>query len=340
MDLKKFKLGVGPMSSEIVNLCLEYSKVHNFPMMIIASRNQVDAYSGYAFKTTDLVSFVKNNENYDSSRILICRDHCGPYFSDADKDLKLQKALDRCLETVKADVSAGFDLLHIDVSRVEDSEQEKTARTLIDYALDLRPSIVFEFGSEDNTGEGLARSLSRLRRQLKFTENYKDSIKFFVSQTGSLTKHKQVGNFSVETNAKVSEAIHSVGLLFKEHNADYIKASEVRLRKQAGVDAINIAPQLGAVQSKVITELGPKVGQIYTDFVSYVLDQGYWKKWVTDDVKDDLTKFVASAHYCFNSQKGKKLITEIRSKNLPFDEMLREQLFKELDEYRLGYQDD
>jgi hypothetical protein len=271
---------------------------------------------------------------------LICRDHCGPYFSDADKDLNLRKSLDRCLETVKADASSGFDLLHIDVSRVEDDEQEKVARTLLDYALDLKPSVIFEFGSEDNTGEGLARSLSRLRRQLKFTENYKDSIKFFVSQTGSLTKHKQVGKFNVATNTKIAEAIHSAGLLFKEHNADYITAEEVKLRKQAGVDAINIAPQLGAIQSRVLTQLGDKAGATYTEFVDYVLEQGFWKKWVTEDVTDNQTKFIASAHYCFNSQLGKKLLAEIRSKSLPFDEMLREQLFKELDEYRLGYQND
>jgi D-tagatose-1,6-bisphosphate aldolase subunit GatZ/KbaZ len=340
MDLNKFKLGVGPMSSDIVELCLEYSKTYEFPIMIIASRNQVDAYSGYAFTTPGLISFVKNSDNYDPSRVLICRDHCGPYFSDADKDLNLRKALDKCLETVKADVSSGFDLLHIDVSRVEDAEQEKIARTLLDYALDLKPSIIFEFGSEDNTGEGLARSLSRLRRQLKFVEQYKTSIKFFVSQTGSLTKHKQVGKFNVETNTKVAETIHSAGLLFKEHNADYITADQVKLRQQAGVDAINIAPQLGAIQSSVLTQLGDKVGATYTEFVSYVLEQGFWKKWVTEDVTDDKTKFIASAHYCFNSQLGKKLLAEIRSKSLPFDDMLREQLFKELDEYRLGYQND
>lgn len=328
------------MSPEIVSLCLEYSKVNDFPIMIIASRNQVDAYKGYAFTTSELVSYIKNSENYDAKRVLICRDHCGPYFSDADKDLNLRKAVDRCLETVKADVSAGFDLLHIDVSRVEEAEQEKTARTLLDYALDIKPTIVFEFGSEDNTGEGLAKSLSRLRRQLKFTENYKGSIKFFVSQTGSLTKHKQVGSFNVETNTKVAEAIHAAGLLFKEHNADYILADEVKLRKQAGVDAINIAPQLGAIQSRVIQELGPQVKESYEDFVNYVLEQGYWKKWVTDDVTDDATRFVVSAHYCFNSSKGRKLISELRSKNLPFDERLKEELFKELDEYRLGYQND
>lgn len=340
MDLNKFKLGVGPMSPEVVNLCLEYSKIHDFPIMIIASRNQVDAYGGYAFSTPDLVSYIKSNEHYNANRVLICRDHCGPYFSDADKDLNLRKALDRCLETVRADVSSGFDLLHIDVSRVEDSEQEKTARTLLDYALDLKPTIIFEFGSEDNTGEGLTRSLSRLRRQLKFTESYKDSIKFFVSQTGSLTKHKQIGSFNVETNSKVAEAIHSAGLLFKEHNADYILADEVKLRKQAGVDAINIAPQLGAIQSRVLQQLGPQVDNLYKDFVNYVLTQGYWKKWVTEEVTDDATRFAVSAHYCFNSPKGRALIAELRSKNLPFDNLLKEQLFKELDEYRLGYQND
>ena len=335
--MKQFKLGVGPMSAEIVDLCLEYSKTHDFPIMIIASRNQVDADSGYAFTTPDLVSYVKQNSNYDANRVLICRDHCGPHFSDSDQKTD---ALANCIKTIKADIDSGFDLLHIDVSRVDDAEQEHTAKLLLDYALSLNPNIIFEFGSEDNTGEGLTRSLNRLTKQLKFVSAYENSIKFFVSQTGSLTKHKQVGKFDVSDNTKIAELIHNSRLLFKEHNADYLTADQVNLRKQAGVDAINIAPQLGTIQSKIIRQLGDQLGETYVQFVSYVLEQGYWKKWITDEVTDNETKFEVSAHYCFSSDLGKKLMAKVRSENLPFDALLRQQLFKELDEYRTGYEYD
>ena len=55
MNISKFKLGLGPMSKDIVNLCLEYSKIHDYPIMLIASRNQVDFDSGYAFTTESFV---------------------------------------------------------------------------------------------------------------------------------------------------------------------------------------------------------------------------------------------------------------------------------------------
>jgi fructose/tagatose bisphosphate aldolase len=336
MKISNFKLGLGPMSKDIVNLCLEYSKIHDYPIMLIASRNQVDFDSGYAFTTESFVEYVNNNNFYDPERVLICRDHCGPYFSDLDKNLSLNDAVDRCLKTIETDVKSGFDLIHIDVSRVSQDMQESVATKLFDYALLLNPEIMFEFGSEDNTNIGLDESINNLESQLKFVQKYKDNLKFFVTQTGSLTKHTQVGNFNKLMNIETAKKIHSYELLFKEHNADYILLDEIVLRKITGVDAINIAPQLGSIQSNVMYQVRENVQSKFDQFYNLVISSDYWHRWVTNNDVDDLTKFLVSAHYFFNDPIGIKLLNDLRTNNSIFVDLLRQNIFSVLDEYRIG----
>jgi fructose/tagatose bisphosphate aldolase len=324
------------MSTEIVDLCLEYSAVNNYPIMIIASRNQIDSQSGYVMTNKELSDKVKSNTNYNPSRVLICRDHCGPYFSDADKNLSLDDALARCKQTILGDVEAGFDLIHIDVSRSPTNTQESITQSLFDYALNLNPNLMFEYGSEDNTGENLDGGVDTIRHQIELIKNY-PNVKYIVSQTGSLTRQTQVGSFDVNRNRRIADFIHSAGFLFKEHNADYIVKDEVQKRVQAGVDAINIAPQLGVIQSQILKDLGQAFTKEYTAFYNFVLEQKYWTKWITDDVSDPDVKFLVSAHYFFNSKLCKDLRQKIDESKLPFLNNLRTELFLALDEYRLGF---
>jgi len=46
-----FRLGFGPMSSEVITSIAKYSHEYKEPLMLIASRNQVDAESGYVMTT-------------------------------------------------------------------------------------------------------------------------------------------------------------------------------------------------------------------------------------------------------------------------------------------------
>ena len=336
MNLKKFKLGVGPMSSEIIDLCLEYSKLYEYPLMIIASRNQVDATSGYVCTTSELVNKIKNNIHYDLNRILICRDHCGPYFSDLDQQLTLEDAVKRCIETINSDIDSNFELIHIDVSRIPIDQQESITHKLIEHALSRNPNILFEYGSEDNTGEHLDQTLKNIDRQIQIVSKYTNNLRYIVSQTGSLTKHTQVGNFSVEQNSIIANKISNAGFLFKEHNADYLSIDDAKLRVAANVDALNIAPQLGTIQSSVIADLGKEFSTEYTEFYNYVLASNYWKKWVTKDIVDDDIKFLVTAHYCFNSKQCQSLLEKIQ-KEKPFHETLKSRVFSSLDNYRLGF---
>ena len=337
MDFRKFKLGAGPMSESVVALCLEYSSYHKFPIMFIASRNQADYNSGYAFTTSDLADFIRSNKYYDPDRVLICRDHCGPYFSDADAGLPLADAVASCLKTIEADCNANFDLIHVDVSRIDTDQQFDIAEVLFDHARKLKPEMAFEFGTEDNTGTNLKDSMQKLQQQLEFIEAYKPYVKFVVSQTGSLTKHTQVGKFDPSDNVQIAELIHNRGMLFKEHNADYLSAAEVNLRKTTGVDAINIAPQLGSVQSSVMLEYKHHYPTLYETFYNDVIESGYWKKWVTPDISDNDTRFIASAHYCYGYTSGKLLLDELLN-NIDFTETLKMRLYDALDQYRIGYE--
>ena len=130
IDMKKFKLGVGPMSLESIDIMTNWSKQNATPLMLIASRNQVDSDTGYVCRTSELVERVQKNKTVN---LLVCRDHCGPYFTDLDKGLTVDEAIVRCKDTIDADINNGFDLIHIDVSRIKDNQLHH-AKSLIEYA--------------------------------------------------------------------------------------------------------------------------------------------------------------------------------------------------------------
>jgi tagatose-1,6-bisphosphate aldolase non-catalytic subunit AgaZ/GatZ len=330
MDLSKFKLGIGPMSPDIVNICLEYSKIHDFPIMIIASRNQADATNGYSFTTEKLVNFIKSNVNYDSTRVLICRDHCGPYYGDIDNNLSIDDAIKNCINTIEFDIENGFDLIHVDSSRVPNEKKYTIADELISHILKLNPKILLEFGSEDNLS--VEENINQIYDDIKFSKQYKSNIKFLVGRTGSLTKHTQVGNFSLSNNTKLAEIIHYNGFLFKEHNADYLTSADITLRKQANIDALNIAPQLGVIHAMNLLNLGKSFETEYNIFKKYVLEKEVWKKWITSDIYDEEIKLLVSSHYFLNSQEAKQLLSLINLDQFKLN--LKKEIFSVLDVYR------
>jgi hypothetical protein len=313
--MKTYKLGVGPMSREIIDCINEYGEDNQ--LMVVASRNQVDYNNGYVCSSREL------SELFEDPNILVCRDHCGPYFSDADKKLTLSEALEECKKTITEDIRVGFDLIHIDVSRIEHHQLEY-AKELIEYTLNINPNIMMEFGSENNTGEGLGPSMARIDEQLRFIEQYKSNIKFFVTQTGSFTQHMQMGTFDIDFNTQIAEKIHSHGFKFKEHNADYLSREEVLKRRLVKVDALNIAPQLGAVQTRILKDLA-KDNKEWYEFSKRVIDSNLWTKWLPRDVNNKELAVIVAGHYLFNTIEYKRLMNTIDVNH--FKELLRNTMF-------------
>lgn len=324
--MKQFKLGLGPMSKDIVDVIAEYATEEEYPLMIIASRNQVDFDGGYVCSTAELAEQIKD---YRGEYLLLCRDHCGPYFADSDRGLSVEDAIVRCKKTIAADIAAGFDLIHIDVSRITENQLDY-AKELIDYTLSLNPNIKLEFGSEDNTGIDVASSLARLEPQLEFLQQYRANVVFFVTQTGSLTKNSQAGLFDIERNKQVGEQIRAAGFLFKEHNADYFSLLDIEQRRLAGIDSINIAPQLGKLQTDTLKEFAPI--DLWEKFSNYVYAQNYWQRWVAPGVTDQNIAVSVSGHYCFNSQAYHDIINTIDHDE--FREVLSKRLSDLIEHYQ------
>jgi hypothetical protein len=287
-----FKLGMGPMSYYINEILANYAKKNQRPLMIIASRNQVDSDSGYVMTTRELSNQITPLR---SEYLMLCRDHCGPYFLDAEKSLSARQAVEATKKTIAGDIENGFDLIHIDTSRCEQPYQ--IADELFSFCLLLNPKIRFEFGTEENVG--VAAGIKKYQEDVKFASQF-PNMEFVVAQTGSLTmEDRQVGSFDVAMVRKLVGYAEAAGVKLKEHNADYLSAEQILLRKQAGVHACNIAPQLGVIQTKTVLDLADRYGVDASHFKQTILDSGKWKKWIIDG--NDDVKIAVAGHYCFNS---------------------------------------
>ena len=194
----------------------------------------------------------------------------------------------------------------------------------------MNPNIKLEFGSEDNTGIDVASSLGRLEPQLEFLQQYRDNVVFFVTQTGSLTKDTQTGAFDLERNKQVGEQIRTAGFLFKEHNADYFSLEDIEQRRLAGIDSLNIAPQLGKLQTDTLKEFAPD--DLWAKFSNYVYAQNCWQRWVEPGVVDLDIAVSVSGHYCFNSQEYYDIIDAIDHDE--FREVLAKRLTDLLEHYQ------
>jgi len=297
-----FKLGMGPMSYYINEILANYAKENQRPLMIIASRNQIDSDSGYVMTTREL---SKQIAPLRSEYLMLCRDHCGPYFLDAEKSLSTRQAVEATKKTIAGDIENGFDLIHIDTSRCDQPYQ--IADELFSFCLLLNPKIRFEFGTEENVG--VAAGIKKYQEDVKFASQF-PNMDFVVAQTGSLTmEDRQVGSFDVAMVRKLVGYAETAGVKLKEHNADYLSAEQILLRKQAGVHACNIAPQLGVIQTKTVLDLADRHGIDASHFKQTILDSGKWKKWIIDG--NDDVKIVVAGHYCFNTPSYSSLEHEL-----------------------------
>ena len=118
---------------------------------------------------------------------------------------------------------------------------------------------------------------------------------------------------------------HGSGLLSKEHNGDYLSATEIKARVKLGLDSINIAPEFGVTQTSLILEtLTPEELQMAQTVCKKA---GKYKKWIPEHLSDDppLDLIVkTSGHYCFTSEPFKSRIEPVKLS-------LKERLNKRLD---------
>ena len=277
----KFTLiGIGPMSKICIRAALELGRDNDLPLMLIASRNQVDSDSfGHGYVCSwDQTRFI--NDTYAIAKevgfdglLYFCRDHGGPWQRDEERSAKLdtEKAMELAKKSYMDDMRAGFHLLHIDPTKDPhisgtvplDLVLDRTIE-LIEYLESQRvkenlPEMAYEVGTEETNG-GLTEEsafenfINELVRRLK--EKNLPIPLFVVGQTGTLTRlTENVGHFNYQFARRLSAIAESHGIGIKQHNSDYLRDAILLDHPNLGVTAANVAPEFGVFETRAYLEL-------------------------------------------------------------------------------------
>ena len=314
-------LGIGPMSKNCVQATLELSKEDDYPVMFIASRNQVDADElggGYVngwnqFTYAQAVKEVADEIAYDNQYYL-CRDHGGPWQRDKERNdhLAVDEAMKLGKLSYKTDIEAGFDLLMIDPTKDPfeigkviplDTVIDRTVE-LIDYCEKVRkeaglPEIGYEVGTEETNGgltstEKYETFITRL--EVELTKRGLPMPTFIVGQTGTLTrKTEQVGTFNFKNAYDLAQMAKKYGVGLKEHNGDYLDDVTLLEHIPSEITATNVAPQYGTVETRAYLHLaGVEAKLVQYGLVEeasktrdvllvHAIKSERWRKWMVGD---------------------------------------------------------
>jgi len=305
------KLGLGPMSTEIIEAIFRYSHFHRKQLMMIPSKNQIDHEGGYvnSWTTKQFMDFVRElKAKYEFSDVKVCRDHCGPGFNG-------NFDLEDTYSSIRSDVESGFDLIHIDFAHFKGTMDERleASKKAVELCLSLNPNIALEIGTDENLGVNVTTNeLGDIEKEVDFFLQF-CKPEFYVVQTGSLVKEmNQVGTYNSSFIERVAEALHAKGVKLKEHNADYLTSEEIEKRKGI-VDAVNIAPQLGVIQTSLVLTKCLQYGVDFSKYLDVVYNGGKWKKWLyTNDLSNKMLCCLVSGHYHFCTPEFKEIMEKLK----------------------------
>lgn len=303
------RLGFGPMSSEAIEAIFRYSQRHERELMLVTSKNQIDYAGGYVnnWCTREYSEFLAvMRRQYPGSNVKTCRDHCGPGFNGR---LDIQDTY----RTIEADLEAGFSLIHIDFCHQSEhrTEQMAASRKAIEYCLELDPSTLLEVGTDDTNISTPSASMDELREEVAYFADFCRPV-FYVVNTGALVKEtRQVGVFNKGFAHEAAALIERFGFRLKEHQGDYLSSDDLVQRKGI-VGAMNVAPQLGAVQTSTVLHECLRHGVEADQLVAEVFAKGRWKKWMLEGSLPDPRYCTRIAgHYHFASDTYRRLVDRL-----------------------------
>ena len=346
-NLKVTLLGIGPMSSEVIYAGLELAREFDFPLILIASRNQIDSkeFGGGYVNGWDQKEFSsaidKMAEEVGFKGLLYkCRDHGGPWQRDKEKKEKLSpnEAMDIAKKSFLADMEAGFNLLHIDPTK---DPHRKDTNLIIERTIELVEflenerknrglgEVGYEVGTEDIQGGLTQNSVFRdflIELTTKLKKKNLPMPDFIVGQTGTLVKMTENvwGGSSYKAKELVSIA-QEFGIGFKEHNADYLDKKILEGHPSIGITASNVAPEFGVAQTKAYLKLAEEAGDLrfISSFEEAVVKSNRWQKWLfkedegltvealTNDKKKLRHVTEACGHYVLEEPEIKESISNL-----------------------------
>ena len=321
-------LGIGPMSKTLIKASILLAKEKDFPLIFIASRNQVDSKElggGYVCNWdqkafSNAIKEIANEVGFDGLYYL-CRDHGGPWQRDKERKdhLPEEEAMKLGKQSYIADLENGFDLLHIDPTKdpyvvgkvidvnvvlrrtielIEYVEKERIARKL--------PEISYEVGTEETNGGLTSVESYEFFIQELLKELDKKGLPhpcFIVGQTGTLTRlTENVGHFNAKASKELPDVAKKYEVGLKEHNGDYQDEGILLAHPALGITAMNVAPEYGTVETRAYLKLIELEEMLFVEGIiskksnlkncirKEAVASRRWEKWMTDDTVSKSTE--------------------------------------------------
>jgi hypothetical protein len=310
------------MSQNVVDCVIKHSQQHSIGL--IPSRRQVDFSGGYVngWNTETFSSYVKKK----NSSVLLCRDHGGAEQGQVSDDGNKSFGTD----------AQYLDLIHIDPFRVSETIYQAAEKTadIIEKIFEVNPNIMYEVGTEEAIfkyqPEDLNWMLGYLKIRLRI--EYFNQIKYAVVQSGTrldLATRTNIGNYNNTRLQNFIEIVKNFDLMSKEHNGDYLTDSfDVEVRFASGLDAINIAPEYGQIESEFYLEMCSKDNALFEQLYKICYNSGKWKKWISDVSRVSKSQIIMTCcHYILSD---KSFIDNIKSHFPNADKLIQKRIASKL----------
>ena len=369
-------LGVGPMSVNCVDATIELANDYEVPIMLIASRRQIDAEAfggGYVnnWTTEQFAKYVIDRDK--KGKIFLSRDHGGPWQNTCEivNDLSLRRAMESAKVSYRADIAAGFQIIHIDPSI------DIHGRPSIDEVLDrmfelyefcwnaaqlLHQDVLFEIGTEEQSGStNTQEELDYILNSMQFfcKKNKIVQPTFVVIQNGTrVMETRNVGSFDLPVRVadeippeiqvpKMVEICGNYGVFMKAHNTDYLSDEALEWYPKIGIHAANVAPEYGVAETKAFVSVLENNGllKLSEQFLKIAYESRKWEKWMLKDtVATDRDRSIIAGHYVFSQSDALNLKSEAEKQlslkginlNLYLKDQVKLSILRYLRLFRLG----
>ena len=137
-------------------------------------------------------------------------------------------------------------------------------------------------------------------------------ILYAVIQSGtSLQEDRNTGEYDEIRLKKMIGVCKEFSVLSKEHNGDYLSGIIIKEKFELGLDAINIAPEFGIIETLCILDRITDNTKLCNEVYKLCYESEKWRKWVSDDFDPTLNKkqlIKICCHYIFSNKRFEKIL--------------------------------
>ena len=208
-----------------------------------------------------------------------------------------------------------MDIIHIDPCKDFCYIEKVIAKTAecIEFCDNINKNCLYEVGTEESirkfTPDGLYIFLRELKKRL--SGQLFSKILYAVIQSGtSLEEDRNTGEYDKERLINMIDVCNEFSVLSKEHNGDYLSEDIIKEKFDLGLDAINIAPEFGVIETMCILDRISD-DKVFNRIYKLCYDSGKWRKWVGEDFEPESNKrqlVKICGHYIFADKRFKKLL--------------------------------